>query len=1086
MVVSTRWGDTPVYFHNVYAPIPNSLREDYFSSLPRDFPPHAKHFIMGDFNLPMDRLLDYEGEASNHHGGRAECTDWLQSLRVVDAWRIHHPHDRVYSSPHGRNRIDYIFVDTPTMCATYKDAKYFRSEQIAEHMCHSVTLQTTDVQVGRGYWKLPKGILEIPEVTSAIISEARALVPILLHAHNPGVVWAGWKKRTKDFVAHYHAHHIASKGLTVQRAEQDWVSAMAQAARGELTADQLVVERTKLESIKLEWRQHQNDVSFDFYTSNSEVSTSHFFRRPQETVYKVPIATVTTGDGRVSSHPQDIHQAFHTRWSSIMCEGDAAPPNRAARRQFLRRLKTRLTEEQRSELEEPIIPAELASAIKTMAPNKAPGMDGFPPAFFQLDCDTFGHILSIVFAYQLERGVLLGSQRRSAVTLLFKGGERNNPGHYRPISLIPVEVKALSRALTHRLRTIIPLLIHPLELVDDFCAVSGARLNRSKCKVVLLNSKMTVPHHPRLKVVPTKVPIRYLGILFGHDLSDQTQVHEMEDKLLASFLKWGCRARTLQGRRLLVNTMILSQLWHYTAVIPVTQATLRKWQAMVLKFILGRKLRHGEHFIQLLHSGWAYHRTLGLRVPHIPSMVQYQRVLRLQLLVQSDLDSELWTAIPKYHWHQCLVPFTRQDKWDALLYEPNWRTPLLRLDLLPPFWRDVWVWWARLPVESICIQPPAPSQLLTMSIWFQRHPLFLVKGSKTEMTCLAIALRKHRSWSRHLASCGLHCLGDLLTPSRHWPTLDQFQRRMLDFAETFDELEERPVTFRHSYVQLSTIAQRVWEVMGLALDKPVPFTGPSESEVGASVLGIPMGFAHWPRKYTKTICFHAAQPTKPHPMATASRNTEAHIRSYIKTQVKPTLAPLPPLLADVWLRILYRMIPVSYRYFFLQHSNPHIVECAYPGCSAVENSFHAFFDCPNVSPLWDLHTSAWTTFGKLFQWDLISNLDDLPITLVWAPHSVVITKLWALLVSVTLRALWITRNHIKFQGKTPTPVMAQIEVTLVTWCACVRRWLRSLPVGDADRTDLLAILAGLQQAPGYSWFFKYPRALEVSRWHSTL
>ncbi|RHY10548.1 hypothetical protein DYB25_005040, partial [Aphanomyces astaci] len=540
MVVSTRWGDTPVYFHNVYAPIPNSLREDYFSSLPRDFPPHAKHFIMGDFNLPMDRLLDYEGEASNHHGGRAECTDWLQSLRVVDAWRIHHPHDRVYSSPHGRNRIDYIFVDTPTMCATYKDAKYFRSEQIAEHMCHSVTLQTTDVQVGRGYWKLPKGILEIPEVTSAIISEARALVPILLHAHNPGVVWAGWKKRTKDFVEHYHAHHIASKGLTVQRAEQDWVSAMAQAARGELTADQLVVERTKLESIKLEWRQHQNDVSFDFYTSNSEVSTSHFFRRPQETVYKVPIATVTTGDGRVSSHPQDIHQAFHTRWSSIMCEGDAAPPNRAARRQFLRRLKTRLTEEQRSELEEPIIPSELASAIKTMAPNKAPGMDGFPPAFFQLDCDTFGHILSIVFAYQLERGVLLGSQRRSAVTLLFKGGERNNPGHYRPISLIPVEVKALSRALTHRLRTIIPLLIHPFELVDDFCAVSGARLNRNKCKVVLLNSKMMVPHHPRLNVVPTKVPIRYLGILLGHDLSDQTQVHEMEDKHLASFLKWVC------------------------------------------------------------------------------------------------------------------------------------------------------------------------------------------------------------------------------------------------------------------------------------------------------------------------------------------------------------------------------------------------------------------------------------------------------------------------------------------------------------------------------------------------------------------
>ncbi|KAF0704637.1 hypothetical protein AaE_014838 [Aphanomyces astaci] len=154
-------------------------------------------------------------------------------------------------------------------------------------------------------------MLEIPEVTSAIISEARALVPILLHAHNPGVVWAGWKKRTKDFVEHYHTHHIAYKGLTVQRAEQDWATAMVQASRGEVTADQLILERTKL--INLKWRQNQNDVSFGFYTSNSEVSTSHFFRRPQETVYKVSIATVTTGDGRVSFHPQDIHQAIHTR-----------------------------------------------------------------------------------------------------------------------------------------------------------------------------------------------------------------------------------------------------------------------------------------------------------------------------------------------------------------------------------------------------------------------------------------------------------------------------------------------------------------------------------------------------------------------------------------------------------------------------------------------------------------------------------------------------------------------------------------------------------------------------------------------------
>ncbi|EFX60547.1 hypothetical protein DAPPUDRAFT_71448, partial [Daphnia pulex] len=146
-----------------------------------------------------------------------------------------------------------------------------------------------------------------------------------------------------------------------------------------------------------------------------------------------------------------------------MCETDFQPPNRASRRRFLRILKTRLTNDQRDVLDSPITPTELAAAIKTMPPNKSPGMDGFPAAFFQLEPSLFGEILCLVFKYQLSRGELLGAQRRSAVSLLFKGGERSNPGNYRPIALIPVEVKVLSRVLAFRLRDLLPLLIHPVQ-----------------------------------------------------------------------------------------------------------------------------------------------------------------------------------------------------------------------------------------------------------------------------------------------------------------------------------------------------------------------------------------------------------------------------------------------------------------------------------------------------------------------------------------------------------------------------------------------------------------------------------------------
>ena len=112
-------------------------------------------------------------------------------------------------------------------------------------------------------------------------------------------------------------------------------------------------------------------------------------------------------------------------------------------------------------LNAPVTAAELASAIRHMKATSAPGMDGFTTGFYQVAPDIFGECLSIVFGALLRCGALLPSQRRSAVVLLHKKGSRAEPGNYRPISLVQVDVKVLSKALTYRLLHFIPDLIHP-------------------------------------------------------------------------------------------------------------------------------------------------------------------------------------------------------------------------------------------------------------------------------------------------------------------------------------------------------------------------------------------------------------------------------------------------------------------------------------------------------------------------------------------------------------------------------------------------------------------------------------------------
>lgn len=74
--------------------------------------------------------------------------------------------------------------------------------------------------------------------------------------------------------------------------------------------------------------------------------------------------------------------------------------------------------------------------------------------------DVFGKYLSIIFNDRLRQGVRIPSKRKSAVVLLHKKSSRAEPGNYRPIYLVQLDAKVLSKALTYLLQHLILDLIH--------------------------------------------------------------------------------------------------------------------------------------------------------------------------------------------------------------------------------------------------------------------------------------------------------------------------------------------------------------------------------------------------------------------------------------------------------------------------------------------------------------------------------------------------------------------------------------------------------------------------------------------------
>ena len=127
-------------------------------------------------------------------------------------------------------------------------------------------------------------------------------------------------------------------------------------------------------------------------------------------------------------------------------ETDSNAPCERKQKKLLDSIQVYLASAEQDRLSTRLSTTEMAEAIKHMR-SSSPGMDGLPAAFYQLDPETFGECLRIVFEFQLERGILLRSQRHSAITLLYKKGSRGDPGNYRPIALLCVDVKVLSKVL---------------------------------------------------------------------------------------------------------------------------------------------------------------------------------------------------------------------------------------------------------------------------------------------------------------------------------------------------------------------------------------------------------------------------------------------------------------------------------------------------------------------------------------------------------------------------------------------------------------------------------------------------------------
>ena len=463
IVIDAKIDDKEFRIINVYAPNNAAERKEFYIELYPHFVTPKAIIFGGDLNCLKDPSIDkINGNPNNGTSGWNEISILLRDSHLVDVYRYKYPRKPTVSWSDGSMAclLDRIFISN-NLANKIEDVSFVPISFSDHDMLKFKLLPLPpSVDVGKGYWKFNNSLLKDQDFLGKIRSHISAALEEIDDTNDP-LLWWDQLKVSFKMIAIKHSKFLAREKNKMYAA----LTAQYILAEKLGKVDNMQRVKNKLKELDLKKLEGSKIRSRVALLDNKEQPSKFFYQKEMSKGQKKLISKIIKEDDTVCEDNNSITQSFVEYYSSLYKK----EPGNLPPRHYLENLP-KVDKEKNEHLGKLIEVEEIETALKQMENNKAPGSDGLTKEFFQAFSKELIPIIKDIFTTIYDQESLCQSQRLSYISLLCKNN--NEPQfckNYRPISLLNVDYKILSKVLCNRLRPLLNDIIHP----DQTCSIPG-------------------------------------------------------------------------------------------------------------------------------------------------------------------------------------------------------------------------------------------------------------------------------------------------------------------------------------------------------------------------------------------------------------------------------------------------------------------------------------------------------------------------------------------------------------------------------------------------------------------------------------